>query len=50
MSEFKNLYLEPLQDPKTLHCQDILLVTIKHLHAESTITTEILIEEQNKDE
>ena len=43
----KNLNHKPLRDPKTLHCQDISLVAIKHPHAESTITTE-LIEEQKK--
>ena len=35
----KNMYHEPLQDPKTLCCQDILLVTTKHPKADSTITT-----------
>ena len=34
-------YHEPLQDPKTLCCQDISLVTTKHLNAEFTITKEL---------
>ena len=46
----KNLYCTPLQDPKTLCCQYISPVTTKHSHAESTITTELLIGEQKKDE
>ena len=45
----KNLYHKPLQDPETLCCQDISLVTTKHLHAESIITTKLSIEEQKKD-
>ena len=48
--KFKNLYHKLLQDPKTLCCQDISLVTTKHLNADSLITTELLIEEQKKDE
>ena len=46
----KNLYHKLLQDPKTLHCQDISLETTKHPNADSTITTELFIEEQKKDE
>ena len=46
----KNLYHKPLQDPKTLCCQDMSLVTTKHPQAESTITTELLIEKQKKNE
>ena len=42
----KNLYHKPLQYHKTLHCQDISLITTKHWHVESTNTTELLIEEQ----
>ena len=44
------LYHKLLQDPKTLHCQDISVATIKNPHAKSTITTELLTEEQKKDE
>ena len=46
----KNLYDELLQDPKTLHCQDISLVMTKHPNPDSPITTELLVEEQKKDE
>ena len=46
----KNLYHEPLKDPKALHFQDISLVTTKHPNEDSLITTELLIEKQKKDE
>ena len=46
----KNLYHKLLPDPKTLYCEDISLVITKHPNADSLITTELLIEEQKKDE
>ena len=45
----KNLYHELLQDPKTLCCQDISLVTTIYPDADSIITTELSIDEQKKD-